>query len=38
MGIAEKIFGPAGGRDHTEASSVLRAEASDNASFAGATE
>ncbi|MDP7552824.1 MAG: FecR domain-containing protein, partial [Nitrospinaceae bacterium] len=30
MGIAEKIFGPAGGRDHTEASSVLRAEASDN--------
>jgi len=30
MGIAGNIFGPPGGRDHTEASSVLRAEASDN--------
>ena len=30
MGIAGNIFGPAGGRDLTEAPSVLRAETSDN--------
>ena len=30
MTVTKNIFGPAGGRDHTEASSVLRAEASDN--------